>query len=150
MIALDANILIREICPSDIHHKAVVTALSQFEESGQSICIFPQCLYEFWTVATRPIEANGLGLSVTSCQQHIRRLKQVYKLLPDRTSIIDEWEKLVVMYSCHGRISYDARIVAAMKTHGITKLMTLNVSDFRRFPEITLIDPTTFKTQTSL
>lgn len=56
--------------------------------------------------------------------------------------MIDEWERLVAADHCHGRISHDARLVAAMNTHGITRLLTLNASDFARFPDLTLIDPT--------
>jgi hypothetical protein len=35
-------------------------------------------------------------------------------------------ELLVEAYACHGRASYDARLVAAMRTHGITRLLTFN------------------------
>jgi len=52
------------------------------------------------------------------------------------------WERLVVAHLCHGRVSYVARLVAAMRTHGITRLLTLNTADFARFPGLTLIDPT--------
>ncbi len=102
----------------------------------------PQNLYEFWATATRLSVANGLGMSVTQCQARVARIKRVFHFLPDSLTLFDEWERLVVAHQCHGRVSYDARLVAAMRTHGITQLLTLNTSDFTRFPGLTLLDPT--------
>jgi predicted nucleic acid-binding protein len=51
---------------------------------------------------------------------------------------------LVVAHACHGRLSYDARLVAAMRTHGITRLLTLIIADFTRFPGISILDPAAF------
>ena len=52
---------------------------------------------------------------------------------------------MVGAHACHGRVSYDARLVAAMRTHGITRLLTFNGADFVRFPGITILDPATFE-----
>jgi len=72
----------------------------------------------------------------------VARIKRVFRFLPDSLKLFDEWERLVVAHLCHGRVSYVARLVAAMRTHGITRLLTLNTADFARFPGLTLIDPT--------
>ena len=37
--------------------------------------------------------------------------------------------------------SHDARLVALMKVHGITHVLTLNPIDFARYAEITAITP---------
>ena len=34
-------------------------------------------------------------------------------------------------------------LVAAMKTHGVNRILTFNVADFARFTGITVIDPVT-------
>lgn len=52
-----------------------------------------------------------------------------------------EWRRLVVHYRVSGVQVHDARIVAAMQTHGITHLLTFNGDDFRRFSEITVVHP---------
>jgi hypothetical protein len=106
------------------------------------LCVVPQNLYEFWATATRPTVANGLGLSASECQVRVDRIKRVFRLLPDSPQLFDEWERLVVAHLCHGRVSYDARLVAAMRTCGLTRLLTLNTSDFARSPGLILIDPT--------
>ena len=37
--------------------------------------------------------------------------------------------------------SADARIVAAMKVHNVTHLLTFNTDDFKRYDEITVVNP---------
>ena len=52
-----------------------------------------------------------------------------------------EWERLVDHYQVKGKNGHDARLVAAMIVHGIERLLTFNVADFRRYREITVISP---------
>jgi predicted nucleic acid-binding protein len=85
--------------------------------------------------------SNGLGLSIPECQVQIARIKHLFRLLPDLPALFDEWEILVAAYSCFGRVSYDARLVAAMRTHGIARLLTFNGADFVRFPGLNILDP---------
>jgi predicted nucleic acid-binding protein len=37
---------------------------------------------------------------------------------------------------------HDARLVAAMKAHGVTRILTINVTDFSRYPNIRAFAPT--------
>ena len=105
------------------------------------MCVVPQNLYEFWAVATRPIAANGLGLTIPEAQKEIARIKRLFHLLADLPSLLDEWERVVGTHACAGRVSFDARLVAAMVTHGVTTILTFNGADFARFPGIAVIDP---------
>jgi hypothetical protein len=90
--------------------------------------------------ATRPISANGLGWSVSVCQSNLKAIQSLFQFLPDMPKLYEEWESLVVQYACHGRIAFYARLVAAMRTHDITKILTFNVSDFVRFPNLQILD----------
>lgn len=101
----------------------------------------PQNLYEFWATGTRPVAANGLGLSSVECHGAIQRIRRLFQLLPDHPDLYDQWESLVVTHACHGRVSFDARPVASMKTHGLTRILTYNGPDFSRFPGLSILDP---------
>lgn len=143
MILLDSNILLRLVKATDAAFPSVSTAVTTLLSAGEMLCIVPQNLYEFWAVATRPVVgANGLGLSIAECRAEIARFKRLFHLLRDPLNLFDEWESLVDTYQCHGRTSFDARLVAAMRPLGIARILTLNGSDFTRFPGITIIDPT--------
>ena len=109
--------------------------------SGEVLYVVPQNIYEFWAVATRPAAANGLGLSVAECQVEVARIKRWFVLLPDMPTLFAGWEVLVETYACHGRVSHDARLVAALRTYGMTRLLTFNGPDFARFPGLTILDP---------
>ncbi len=141
MILLDTNILVRTADAADPLFLTVDTSIATLRARGEDLCVVPQNLYEFWATASRPLTANGLGLSVDECGNRVTRIKSAFRLLPDTPALYDEWEALVVAHDCHGRVSFDARLVAAMRTHGITRILTFNGSDFARFPGIMVIDP---------
>ncbi len=141
MILLDSNILVRRARTSDPQFATVDTAINALHAGGEALCVVPQNVYEFWATATRPIAANGLGLSIPECQVHVARIKGLFRFFPDQPALYAEWEALVGAHACQGRVSYDARLVAAMRTHGITRLLTFNGPDFARFPGLTLLDP---------
>ncbi len=67
----------------------------------------------------------------------------VFQLLPDTAAIYRKWLRLVQTYSVAGVGAHDARIVAAMKAHAVTHLVTFNADDFKRFnkTEIAVLTP---------
>jgi predicted nucleic acid-binding protein len=144
LILLDTNILLRYARTADPDFATVDLAVNTLHANGDVLCVVPQNIYEFWAVATRPIAANGLGLSVPECQVQVARIKRLFVLLPDLPALFAEWEALVGTHACHGRVSFDARLVAAMRTYGVNRLLTRNGSDFTRFPGLTILDPTSF------
>ena len=143
MILLDTNILLRYANPNDPAHLAVVATITKLFATGEALGIVPQNLYEFWVVATRPIAANGHELTIAECHQMLDGFKAAFTRVPDHPNLLAEWEALVVAHACIGKLAHDARLVAAMRTHGLTKLLTFNGVDFRRFPGITVLDPAT-------
>jgi len=109
----------------------------------ESISIVPQVLFEFWVVATRPIDHNGLGLSVDSVKRKVEKAESFFSLRLDTPTVYREWLRIVETYRVSGVNAHDARIVAAMKVHGLTHLVSFNISDFKRYDpaEITVLSP---------
>lgn len=138
---LDSNILLRMAQPTHSMHAEATQATTTLLRRGETVHIIPQILYEFWSVATREIQYNGLGLSIPDAQAELARLKNIFLFLLDLPAIYPEWEKLVTQHAIKGRDSHDTRIVAAMNIHGITHLLTFNKDDFKRFPGITVLLP---------
>lgn len=100
-----------------------------------------QNVSEFWNVCTRPLDKNGLGFSITQTDAELSIIEQVFDLLPDTIDVYKNWRELVVNHSVLGVQVHDAKIVAAMKAHNIQYLLTFNAKDFKRFTEITAIEP---------
>jgi predicted nucleic acid-binding protein len=139
---LDTNILVRYAATEDSQFAVVDAVLNELRDSGEVLCVVPQNIYEFWATATRPTgSANGLGLSVAECEAHVARIQRLFRLLPDTPNLFVEWEAIVRDYACYGRVSYDARLVAAMRTHGVSRILTFNASDFTRFPDLAVVVP---------
>ena len=137
----DTNILLRLAQKSSSQYSIVRVAVTTLRRSGCVIFIVPQNIVEFWSVATRPVAANGLGYSPIFVDRLIRRLQRVFPLIPDNSLIHEEWRKLVVGNGITGRQAHDARLVAAMIVLGISNILTFNLADFRRYPGITAVDP---------
>ncbi|MHC5610980.1 MAG: type II toxin-antitoxin system VapC family toxin [Nostoc sp.] len=139
---VDTNVLLRSV---DLNHPMnpdAAKAISTLSSRGERLHIVPQNLIEFWNVYTRPTERNGLGRSVAETQTEVNRLKVLFPLLLDTQAIYQEWERLVVAYGIRGVNVHDARLVAAMLVHGLTHILTFNISDFARYSEITAANPT--------
>lgn len=101
----------------------------------------PQNAVEFWSVATRATEFNGLGLNSEVAARALRRFEGVFELLPDIPAIYQEWRQLVLTCRVLGRQVYDARLAAVMLAHGITHLLTFDTADFKRYPGIIAVHP---------
>ncbi|MFN0277375.1 MAG: type II toxin-antitoxin system VapC family toxin [Pyrinomonadaceae bacterium] len=140
----DSNILTALSQKKSSQYIYVEQAIAEFRQKKENIVIFPQNLVEFWAVATRPLEANGLNLSIEKTVSEMRRFRRNFTFVNELPDLFFEWEILVQKYQVKGKNVHDARIVAAMMQHGITHLLTFNVKDFNRFDEITVVDPKEF------
>lgn len=140
-VLLDTNILLRIAQPAHAQHQVALAATDHLGHQGILLHVVPQVLYEFWVVATRPEARNGLGMTAPRAEAELARIKAFFTLLLDRRRLFSEWEQLVLTHRVLGKNAHDARLVAAMRTHGLTHLLTFNTADFTRFPGITVVDP---------
>jgi len=140
---LDTNILLRIAQPGHPMHQEARTCVRALLRRKESISIVPQVLFEFWVVATRPVDNNGLGLSVESVKRKVEKVESFFSLRLDTQPIYREWLRIVETHRVSGVNAHDARIVAAMKVHGLTRLVTFNAGDFKRYDstEITVLSP---------
>ncbi|MFM9902983.1 MAG: type II toxin-antitoxin system VapC family toxin [Pyrinomonadaceae bacterium] len=137
----DSNILTALSQKQSSQYLYVKRAMAQVRQKQENIFILPQNLIEFWAVASRPLEVNGLNLSIEITASEVRKFRQNFDFVDELPNLYNEWEMLVRKYQIKGKNVHDARIVAAMLQHGITHLLTFNVKDFKRFDEITVVDP---------
>ncbi len=91
---------------------------------------------------TRSLSENGLGLTVEQAMVEMDALKRLFGLLPE-LPLHGIWEHLVAAHRVSGKNTHDARLVAAMLTHQVGSILTFNVQDFTRYPQVAVIDPTT-------
>ncbi len=90
-----------------------------------------------------PNGQNGLGMTAEQASQWLGFFQRRFTLLPDREELLPHWHDMVRRLGITGIRSHDARLVAAMQTYGIERLLTFNVEHFRRF-SVAIIDPASF------
>ena len=137
---IDTNLLLRSVEPGHPMFPEAVRAVETLLAHDE-VFIVAQNLIEFWAVATRPRERNGLGMTAAQAEAELRRIEDAIPLLPDRPEIYQEWRRLVTTHGVVGVGVHDARLAAAMLAHGVSHLLTFNGDDFRRYPGITVIHP---------
>ena len=131
---IGTNILLRYADTGADQHPLVIEALETLTLRLDEIVIVPQTLYEFWSVATRPAANNGLGWEPARVWTVVNQLVKRFPLLHDTLSVFTSWLELVTIHDVKGKQVHDARLVAAMRTHSLANLLTLNVKDFERYP----------------
>jgi predicted nucleic acid-binding protein len=137
----DTNILLRWPRPSDPFHALTVAAVEALLDQGEQLYITAQNLVEFWSVATRPAKVNGLGMTPAEADAEVARIEQFFLFAPDLPAVYNKWRRLVTAVGVSGAQVHDARLVAVMRVHSLTHILTLNPTDFTRFPGITVVHP---------
>jgi len=130
---VDTNMLLRFSQRTHPLHPIARSAVRKLRRGGDELLIAPQNCIEFWNVATRPTDKNGLGLTPAAADRLLRLIERLFPRLPDTPDIYPEWRRLVVTVGVSGVQVHDARLVALMKTKGITHILTFNTGDFDRY-----------------
>lgn len=131
---IDTNILLAATARTRHDHARALDAL----EAGFSrriLCLSGQVVREYLAVTTRPLAVNGLGLTQESALANVRQLTERARFLDEGASVTHALLRLLDSVPCSGKQVHDANIVATMVEHRVSRLMTLNPSDFRRFGE---------------
>jgi predicted nucleic acid-binding protein len=142
-ILVDTNVLLRAIQHDSPFCGPARTALKLLHRQNYELCLTPRNVKEFWNACTRPTDNNGLGISVPGAERHTRLLERYLTVLQDSALTYAAWRQLVPTHRVIGTKVHDAYLVAAMKTHGLTQILTFNTSDFARYDDIQSVDPRT-------
>ena len=135
-IFIDTNILLTASDSSREDYSFAQGIFNKIAISGCHPISSGQVLREYLVVATRPKNANGLGLSPGDAVHNIKEFEKRITIYEERKSTADLLQHLVVRYQLKGKRIHDANIAATMKTHGISFLLTQNTADFKCFDEI--------------
>lgn len=142
---LDTNILARLTEAKGQQYRQARRAIDELAKSGATLCITPQILIEFWSLATRPKSENGLALPMATARAELAKHEGAFVLLPDRPEIFAQWKALVSSFGVIGKDVHDARIAAAALVYNIPHVLTFNGKHFRLFAPtgLKVIDPAT-------
>src|SRR6266481_4172418 len=87
---IDTNILLRGLDRNHPMCRVVRRALIALRRQDDRLFLAVQNLIEFWAVATRPVDSNGLGMSIQWATAQLGKMKQFFALLPESADTFPE------------------------------------------------------------
>jgi hypothetical protein len=100
-------------------------SVSTLLKQNERVFFCPQNIAEFWNVATRPVNINGLGFSHAEVLNEIQTIENLLTLPPDSPNIYTEWKRLVRDHRVLGVKVFDARLVAVASAMQVLLLSNL-------------------------
>lgn len=142
---IDTSLLARLANTADAQYANSVEAVVELHRRGEVLHVTPQVLIEFRSVATRPTDVNGLGLSADKAAAQSAIFEVVFPLLAETPDVYPAWKRVVDGGRIVGKQVHDARLLAVCHVHCISHLLTFNVVHFARMagfgPEVVVVDP---------
>ena len=141
---IETSVLARLANKDDKQRPDALRAIGLLQEAEIEFCILPQSLVEFYVVATRPLDVNGLGATPGQALTNINEFLSEFTLLSENEAFFDTWRHLVETEAVLGKQAHDARLVAGCQVHEVEIILTFNVRHFARLTtretRITVID----------
>jgi predicted nucleic acid-binding protein len=132
-VFLDTNVLLAATDEGRAEHAAALAVLDEWPGAGTTLYTSGQVIREYLSVATRPVERNGLGLARVDALSNARALYARLQSIDESRKVTERLLVLLDEVECTGKQVHDANIVGIMLAHGIDVLVTLNTDDFVRF-----------------
>lgn len=140
VVFVDTNVLLSASDPQRALHHAALEVLNDWPNQGQALATSAQVLREYLVVATRPVEVNGLGLSIDDALANVAAFRSRMRFLEETEQVWERLRTLVSSYRCLGKQIHDASLVATSLSAEVTRLVTANPGDFSRFsPDLEII-----------
>jgi len=140
-VLVDTSVLVRLREQDNPLRWVCEQSIRQLRQQQHEMCLCTQMLIEFWSVATRPVEANGLGMSPEQAFEDCERFLRLATFLPEPEDIFDRWLHIVRQYAVKGKQVHNARLVAVAQAYGVGQILILNAQNFARYPEVSALLP---------
>ena len=131
-VFVDTNVLVYASRERSPFHARAAAGLRDASSNGGSLWFSRQILREYLVVVTRP-QPTEPALSSMAAVADARSFLAKLDLAEDGPRVTEVLLKLLVDHPSGGKQVHDANIAATMLAHGITRLLTFNGADFRRF-----------------
>jgi predicted nucleic acid-binding protein len=138
-VFLDTNVLVYAADESATHHIACRSLCSRGIGGSERLCLSPQILSEFISVATNP---NVLPhpLSARDARLHAEMLAASFAIITGGEGLVPPFFGLLQSLEASGKRVHDILHAATMLENGIDRIYTYDAG-FTRIPGITVITP---------
>lgn len=139
-VVIDTNILVYANQARSPFHERAGSALVALREKNAVPCVSLQILREYYATVTRP-QTSGPALDPTTAVERVTSFMQIFHVLPEGSAVGARLFELATEYGVFGKQIHDANIVSTMLENGVSRILTANPSDFRRFADLISIEP---------
>lgn len=137
LVVVDTNIL---LAATDTSRATHATAVEFLDEDERRLALTPQIVREYLAVSTRPLEANGFGLSGEDATANLAQFLEDMDLLSEDLATTRLLTDLVRRESAQGKQVHDANVVAVALAHGAGCIVTDNTRHFSRFTDLIAVE----------
>jgi predicted nucleic acid-binding protein len=138
---LDTNVLLRTHFTTLPDHEIIATAIRAQLQNGSKLWISRQVIREFMVQATHP-NALPHPLNSRQLEAEVRLLRRLYTVADETDAVTTQLMALIKAFPTAGKQIHDANIVATILVNGVDTLLTINISDMKRFgSKITVLSP---------
>jgi predicted nucleic acid-binding protein len=141
LVLADTNVFLSATDRSRNNHRDARDFLQRCTGAGIHCAVTGQILREYFVVATRPIEVNGLGLSLDDALANMAVFRGRTVFLEENEAVSRKLEELVRLHRITGERGHDANIAAVMAVLRVPYLITANKDDFAVFEHALLLTP---------
>ena len=136
---VDTNVLLTATDDSRQLHLQAMQLLGASVNQDLRLAASGQVVREYLVVATRPIDVNGLGLSVQDAEANVNEFLRYINLYDETEAVSMRLRQLAITHDLRGKRLHDANIVATMAVYGISTLLTQNGNDSLPFSDIAIM-----------
>ena len=136
---IDTNVLVYASHTQSPWHAQAEAALRDAEASNAALWISDQILREYLATVPRP-QPGHAAVPMSTAIGRVRLFAQRFDMAEAGPNARERLLSLLEGVRVAGRQVHDANIVAAMLANGITRLLTFNLGDFRRFSGLIAIE----------
>jgi len=141
-VFVDTNARLRRPSRLVLPRARARAALARLEQEGAELWISRQVLREYLAAVTRPSPNGTPPMTREEAATAVEGFMSAYNLAEDGSDTLGMLLVLIRRVPMGGKQVHDANLVATMLTNRITRLLTFNVADFRRFAtDIELVTP---------
>jgi predicted nucleic acid-binding protein len=131
-VFVDTNVLIYASRTQASEHATAQAMLSRMRRESSPLWLSQQVLREYLAASTRP-QRFGPSLPMAAAIADVARFRASFNIAEDSARVFERLLELLSSHPGGGKQVHDTNIVAIMLEHDITRLLTFNGADFRRF-----------------
>lgn len=131
-VFVDTNILAYAQAALVALHTAALAKLQGLAAAGHPLWLSRQILREYLASMSKPGTLTA-PVSMTTLIADVQSFESRFFIAEDGPGVTSHLLNLLGSVACGGKQVHDANIVATMLAHGMSKLLTHHVADFKRF-----------------